>query len=87
MFRPQSVKSRINKAVDSYLRYAKSIRELGNNRYAIRDKNKYIVDMNLQECTCKDFVFCGNESPCKHIVMVFLYQYFKAKAEMENIPV
>jgi len=83
-----TAKKRLIKAIDSYLQYADKIKEIGSNRYTVNNgADTYVVDMNLFNCTCIDNQRRGSETPCKHIIMVFLYRYFMMKQELEELPI
>lgn len=80
-------KKRMIKAIDAYLDYAESIIEKGGSRYTISKAGKsYNVDMNTMDCSCMDFQHRGTDTPCKHIVIMFLYRYFKHHDDLSEIP-
>jgi hypothetical protein len=70
------IKKRLGSAIDSYVEYAHEIQYLGDNKYAV--KGEYEVNLNTQRCTCQDNSIRGESTPCKHIIMVWLYAYFTA---------
>lgn len=86
MLNPSAIKSRFNKGVDSYTNYAPSIR-VKNDKVYIHKQETYIVDLNTMTCTCRDYEFHGSESPCKHIIIGFIYTYGMLRdGEKDELP-
>ena len=80
------VKKRLNRSIDSYLDYASNIRQIDSSRYNISKNGKtYCVDMENLSCTCQDFNNRNNLTPCKHLIMIWLYHYFTIHSDVESL--
>lgn len=74
MLNPSAIKKRANRAIDSYLNYAKSITKDGDE-WLVQRVDTYRVNLENHTCTCKDSQFHGQDSPCKHLILVFLHKH------------
>ena len=71
---------RVNKAVDEFPSYIASVVQHGRE---FTVANKYNVNLDLATCTCRDNVHRGDETPCKHILIVWLYIYAEKRQELD----
>ena len=76
----KKVSVRVNKAVDEFPSYIASVVRNGRE---FTVANKYTVNIDLATCTCRDNVIRGEETPCKHIIIVWLYIYGEKRQESD----
>lgn len=74
----KKVAVRANNAVEIMPSYINAIERRGREFVVA---NKYTVNLDLATCTCRDNELRGNETPCKHIIIVWLYVYAEKRQE------
>ncbi|MDD5061008.1 MAG: hypothetical protein PHC43_01645 [Candidatus Marinimicrobia bacterium] len=87
MLDPVVLKKRLATASEEYLKYAPTIARMPGvgEKYSIGESgNEYIVDLDRQTCTCSDNDHRGDISPCKHLIVIWIYKYFKIRLEEET---
>lgn len=74
----EKVKVRAVKAVDEFPSYVQQVVQDGRNFVVA---TKYNVNLDLATCSCRDNEYRGDETPCKHIIIVWLYIYAEKRQQ------
>jgi len=69
---------RMTSAVEQFESYTPTVYRKGSDFIVA---NKYTVNLNLGTCTCKDHEMRKQSTPCKHIIIVWLYTYAEIHQE------
>ena len=80
MINLEFVRKRMNTAVDMFESYSDAIVRDGNE-YIVA--GKYTVNLHLASCTCKDYEIRKDSTPCKHLIMVWIYTYAETHQESD----
>ena len=78
MIDTEKAQKRVLSATEQFESYKDNIVVRGRE---VTIASKYVVNLDLVECSCKDFEFNGEDTPCKHIIMAWLYLYDNIRSD------